>query len=80
MGSNVWNVSTGRRKAGVWFKENINTFNPVKIVFHEWGNVLRDIARGGSITNAVKYFINPPGWSHDGRSKTTKQLRGKIRS
>jgi sterol desaturase/sphingolipid hydroxylase (fatty acid hydroxylase superfamily) len=54
---------------------NVNTFNPVKIAFHEWANLSRDIARAGSIRNAAKYLINPPGWSHDGSSKTTRQLR-----
>ncbi len=55
--------------------KNVNTFNPVKIAFHEWGNLSKDVARGRTLSNAVKYLINPPGWSHDGRSKTTRQLR-----
>ena len=55
--------------------KNVNTFNPIKIAFYEWGNLSKDVARGRTLSNAVKYLINPPGWSHDGRSKTTKQLR-----
>ena len=55
--------------------KNVNTFNPVKIAFHEWVNLSRDLKRGRSFTNAIKYLLNPPGWSHDGRSKTTRELR-----
>jgi hypothetical protein len=44
------------------------------------GKSLKDIARGGSIMNAVNYFVNLPGLSDDGLSKTTKQLREKIKS
>jgi sterol desaturase/sphingolipid hydroxylase (fatty acid hydroxylase superfamily) len=55
--------------------KNVKTFNPVKIAFHEWGNLSRDVVRGKSLTNAIKYLFNPPGWSHDGSSKTTRELR-----
>jgi sterol desaturase/sphingolipid hydroxylase (fatty acid hydroxylase superfamily) len=55
--------------------KNINTFNPIKIAFIEWINLGKDIRRGKSLANAVKYLLNPPGWSHDGQGKTTSQLR-----
>lgn len=55
--------------------KNINTFNPIKIAFIEWINLGKDIRRGKSLSNAVKYLLNPPGWSHDGDGKTTMQLR-----
>lgn len=57
--------------------KNVNTFHPVKIAFHEWKNLSRDISKGKSLQNAIKYLLNPPGWSHDGSSKTTTQLRNK---
>jgi sterol desaturase/sphingolipid hydroxylase (fatty acid hydroxylase superfamily) len=55
--------------------KNVDTFNPVRIAFHEWVNLSKDIAQSQSIGNAFKYMINPPGWSHNGNSKTTNQLR-----
>ncbi len=55
--------------------KNVNTFNPVKIAFFEWMNIAKDLKKSGSVGNAIKYIINPPGWSHDGSTKTTKQLR-----
>jgi sterol desaturase/sphingolipid hydroxylase (fatty acid hydroxylase superfamily) len=55
--------------------KNVNTFNPVKVAFFEWVNIARDLKRSGSFFTAIKYIVNPPGWSHDGSSKTTKELR-----
>ena len=56
---------------------NLNSHNPVKIAFHEWTAIGRDLRRAGSVRNAMGYLFGPPGWSHDGSRKTTKQLRGK---
>lgn len=54
---------------------NINSHNPVRIAFHEWTAIGQDIRRSGSVRNALGYIFGPPGWSHDGSRKTTKQLR-----
>ena len=56
---------------------NLNSHNPVKIAFHEWTAIGRDVRRAGSLRNALGYVFGPPGWSHDGSRKTTKQLRAK---
>ena len=56
---------------------NLNSHNPVKIAFHEWTAISRDVRRAGSLRNALGYVFGPPGWSHDGSRKTTKQLRAK---
>lgn len=56
---------------------NLNSHNPVKIAFHEWTAIGRDVRRAGSLRNAMGYIFGPPGWSHDGSRKTTKQLREK---
>jgi sterol desaturase/sphingolipid hydroxylase (fatty acid hydroxylase superfamily) len=55
---------------------NLNSHNPVKIAFHEWTAIGRDLRRAGSVRNAMGYIFGPPGWSHDGSRRTTKQLRG----
>ncbi len=59
--------------------KNVNTYNPVKIAFFEWMNMAKDLKKSGSVGTAIKYIINPPGWSHDNSSKTTKQLRKELR-
>jgi sterol desaturase/sphingolipid hydroxylase (fatty acid hydroxylase superfamily) len=53
---------------------NLNSHNPFRIAFHEWTSIGRDVSRSGSFRNALGYVFGPPGWSHDGSRKTTKQL------
>ena len=54
---------------------NIGSFNPVIVAFKTWAVLFKKASRSGSFKNAINYFVRPPGWSHDGSSKTTKQLR-----
>ena len=54
---------------------NLTTHNPVKVAFYEWASIGRDVRRAGSLRNAFFYLFGPPGWSHDGSRKTTRQLR-----
>ncbi len=49
--------------------------HPVKIIFHEWQAIGRDLRRSISFRQKLGYLFNPPGWSHDGASMTSKQLR-----
>lgn len=55
--------------------KNVNTFNPAKVAFKTWGELFQQAFKSGSVKNAFRYFINPPGWSHDGSTKTTKEMR-----
>ena len=55
--------------------KNVGSYNPVKIAFHEWHNMIRDMVRAGSVKRAAGYLFNTPGWSHDGKTRTTRQLR-----
>ena len=57
--------------------KNLTTHNPVRIAFHEWTAIGRDLRRAGSVRNALNYLFGPPGWSHDGSRQTTRQLREK---
>ena len=54
--------------------------HPVKIIFHEWKNIARDLRKDTSVSNKLKYIFMPPGWSHDGSSKTATQLRKNARN
>lgn len=56
---------------------NIQTHNPVRIAFHEWMAIGQDLRKAGSIGQALGYLFGPPGWSHDGSRKTTRQLRAR---
>jgi sterol desaturase/sphingolipid hydroxylase (fatty acid hydroxylase superfamily) len=54
---------------------NIKTYNPFRIAFHEWGDILKDIRNAPDWRTAIGYVFGPPGWSHDGSRKTSEQLR-----
>jgi len=47
----------------------------VKIIFHEWQAIGNDLKKKTSFYIKLKYLFMPPGWSHDGSSKTAKELR-----
>jgi sterol desaturase/sphingolipid hydroxylase (fatty acid hydroxylase superfamily) len=59
--------------------KNVNTFNPVKIAFYDWINMVKDFKKSKNIRHILGYMFNAPGWSHDGSSKTTEQLRKEIK-
>jgi sterol desaturase/sphingolipid hydroxylase (fatty acid hydroxylase superfamily) len=48
---------------------------PITIIFHEWKNLAHDVGKKTSGLNKLKYIFMPPGWSHDGSSKTARELR-----
>ncbi|MFQ5571104.1 MAG: sterol desaturase family protein [Rhodothermales bacterium] len=54
---------------------NIKTYNPIHIAFHEWVDLWRDMRRPLPLRDRLGYVFGPPGWSHDGSRKTTRQLR-----
>ena len=43
-------------------RNNVKTFNPVKITFRDWKLLLRDMLSAGSIKEACLYLIYPPDW------------------
>lgn len=57
---------------------NINTYHPIKMVFHEWKNIFNDLKKKVSLKNKLMYVLGPPGWSHDGSTKTSSQLRAEL--
>jgi sterol desaturase/sphingolipid hydroxylase (fatty acid hydroxylase superfamily) len=48
---------------------------PVNILFHEWKALLRDVKQAPSFKIKLKYFFNPPGWSHDGHTQTARMMQ-----
>lgn len=45
------------------------------VIFQEWKQLKNDITQKLPLKIQLKYLFMPPGWSHDGRTKTSKQLR-----
>ncbi len=59
--------------------KNLNSYNPLKIAFHEWQDMIRDAVRPGlRWRERLGYIFGPPGWSHDGSRKTTKQMQAEL--
>jgi sterol desaturase/sphingolipid hydroxylase (fatty acid hydroxylase superfamily) len=54
---------------------NIESNNPVYIALVTWSQLFKKAFHAGSFKNALNYFLKPPGWSHDGSSKTAAELR-----
>jgi hypothetical protein len=54
---------------------NITTFNPIKIAFHEWAAMFRDLGRARSLREVVGFMFGPPGWRPDGTGPTAANLR-----
>jgi len=52
--------------------------NPFYLVFHEWMSIKKDISKNISLITKLKYLFMPPGWSHDGSSKTANELRKEL--
>jgi sterol desaturase/sphingolipid hydroxylase (fatty acid hydroxylase superfamily) len=54
----------------------LQNITPLSIVFHEWKNIWKDITRKDiSWKTKWNYIFGPPGWSHDGSSQTSDQMR-----
>ncbi len=58
--------------------KNIETYNPLTMVFHEWKSIWNDLKKQTSFKNKLMYVFGPPGWSHDGTTKTSSQLREEL--
>ncbi len=58
--------------------ENINSFSPLKIASHEYISLWQDMRRSKKLSDKIKYLINPPGWSHDGENRTSKELQRQL--
>lgn len=56
--------------------QNIETYNPLRVAFHEWIAMISDVfSSKTSLWNRLKYLIKPPGWKHDGTGVVSTDLR-----
>jgi len=57
--------------------KNIKTYNPIRIAFHEWRLIFKDLKLKISLADKFKYIFFAPGWSHDGSRMSSEQIREK---
>lgn len=50
----------GRIRYGL--PNNINTYNPIRIAFHEWLDMLKDLRGARTVRECFMYVLGPPGW------------------
>jgi sterol desaturase/sphingolipid hydroxylase (fatty acid hydroxylase superfamily) len=55
--------------------KQIESYNPVKIAFYEWVQIVKDVSHAKNIKNLWGYLVGPPGWSPDGSRQTVAQMR-----
>ena len=56
--------------------KSIDTHHPIKVIFHEWVAIFKDVTQKGiTLSDRYYYLFGPPGWSHDGSRQTSEQLR-----
>ena len=56
----------------------LNTYFLPRVVWGEWGNIWADINKSPKIKDKLLYVFGPPGWSHDGSTLTSNQIREKL--
>lgn len=55
---------------------NLGTFNPLRVAFHEWVGIWKDVTRPGlTWRDRVMYAFAPPGWSHDGSREMSEAIK-----
>ena len=54
---------------------DVDGYNPLRLLFHEVIDLVRDVRRAPSLRAKLGYALRPPGWSHDGSSRTAAELR-----
>lgn len=60
--------------------KNLESYNPINMVFHEWKNIFHDVFKKGiSFKTRFMYLFGPPGWSPDGSTKTSRELRAELK-
>ncbi|OJJ17650.1 C-5 sterol desaturase [marine bacterium AO1-C] len=55
-----------------------NSNNLIKIAFHEYRDIWRDVKSTDNWRDKLMYMFASPGWSPDGSTKTTKQMRAEL--
>lgn len=76
----VWDKLFGtfepeRAKPVYGLTKNIRTFRLWTVAFHEFEAIWRDVKKARSLREVLGYVFMPPGWSPDGSTLTSDQLR-----
>lgn len=56
----------------------LSTFNIPRVVWGEWSKIWADLKKSPKFKDRLMYIFGPPGWSHDGNTLTSAQMRKKM--
>ena len=54
---------------------DLGTFNPLRVAFHEWIAIIRDMWGAQSWYDRMMFLVASPGWTPDGSRLTSEMLR-----
>ncbi len=57
-----------------------DTYSPVVHNIFEFQEIWKDVKKSPKLKDKLMYIFGPPGWSHDGSTKTAKQLQSELKS
>lgn len=55
--------------------KNLGSFNPLRIAFHEWIDLGRDVLKAETWRDRLGYLFGPPGWAPNGQGRTADVIR-----
>ena len=65
-----------REKVVYGLTRNINTYNPLRIAFHEWIDIWRDLREAPTWRLKLRYAFGKPGWKHQNEATLTESSAG----
>lgn len=60
--------------------KNLSGFNLLRVAFHEWTSIGKDLLGSRSLREVFGYLFGPPGWSPDGSRQTSAMLKAEWRA
>lgn len=60
--------------------KNLGTFNPLRVAFHEWFALVRDVRSSNDLRERLAFAFRRPGWSPDGSRRTTEMIQAAWRA
>ena len=55
--------------------QDLGTYNPLRVAFHEWVGIAKDVYATPGLMNRINFLIKPPGWTPDGSRLTSDMIK-----
>ncbi|MSP74290.1 MAG: sterol desaturase family protein [Myxococcales bacterium] len=64
-----------RERPDYGLTHNLETYNPLRIAFHEWADILRDVRAARGVREVLGRVFGPPGWQAESKDETAAGQR-----